>query len=217
MGRGGHGRPGRGRAAAAPSGAVPDGPGPGRARAGAGDRAAAGLCDRRRCGLVPVRLDVHPGAAEPAAVRPVGSRRGGRRRRPRQRLARRGRTPDAARRLPVAEHQRILLQLVRDAVATVLQYPDPQALDPGRAFKDLGFSSLTAVELRDLLVARTGLQLPTTLVFDYPMPLALVQYLTGQLLGEADRSPRRRRRRRHGPTPGSRSRSWAWPAATPAA
>ncbi|MFC9271033.1 type I polyketide synthase [Streptomyces zhihengii] len=90
---------------------------------------------------------------------------------------------------PVAEHQRILLRLVRDAVATVLQYPDPQALDPGRAFKDLGFSSLTAVELRDLLVARTGLQLPTTLVFDYPMPLALVQYLTGQLLGEADRSP----------------------------
>ncbi|MFD9545139.1 type I polyketide synthase, partial [Streptomyces sp. NPDC060022] len=90
---------------------------------------------------------------------------------------------------PVAEHQRILLDMVRDAVATVLQYPDQQAVDPGRAFKDLGFTSLTAVELRDLLVERTGLRLPATLVFDYPMPLALVQYLIGQVLGEADHSP----------------------------
>ncbi|MET7370851.1 type I polyketide synthase, partial [Streptomyces sp. NPDC005566] len=90
---------------------------------------------------------------------------------------------------PVAEHQRILLDMVRAAVATVLQYPDQQAVDPGRAFKDLGFTSLTAVELRDLLVARTGLRLPATLVFDYPMPLALVQYLIGQVLGEAEHSP----------------------------
>ncbi|MER5898435.1 SDR family NAD(P)-dependent oxidoreductase, partial [Streptomyces sp. NPDC001876] len=90
---------------------------------------------------------------------------------------------------PVGEHQRILLDMVRTAVATVLQYPDQQAVDPGRAFKDLGFTSLTAVELRDLLVARTGLRLPATLVFDYPMPLALVQYLIGQVLGEADHSP----------------------------
>ncbi|WP_327259563.1 type I polyketide synthase [Streptomyces sp. NBC_01240] len=90
---------------------------------------------------------------------------------------------------PVAEHQRILLDLVQTAVANVLQYPDPQAVDPGRAFKDLGFTSLTAVELRDLLVERTGLRLPATLVFDYPVPLALAQYLIGQLLGEADHSP----------------------------
>ncbi|NGO72460.1 type I polyketide synthase, partial [Streptomyces boncukensis] len=90
---------------------------------------------------------------------------------------------------PVAEHQRVLLDLVRDAVATVLQYPDPQSIEPGSAFKDLGFTSLTAVELRDLLVARTGLRLPATLVFDYPMPLALAQYLIGQVLGEAGHSP----------------------------
>ncbi|WP_030843808.1 beta-ketoacyl reductase, partial [Streptomyces hygroscopicus] len=79
--------------------------------------------------------------------------------------------------LSTAERTHTLLELVRTHVARALAHPNADAIAPERAFKELGFDSLTAVELRNRLRAATGLSLPTTLVFDYPNPLALAENL----------------------------------------
>jgi acyl transferase domain-containing protein/acyl-CoA synthetase (AMP-forming)/AMP-acid ligase II/short-subunit dehydrogenase/acyl carrier protein len=85
--------------------------------------------------------------------------------------------------LSAAEQDRDLLNLVRAAVAEVMEVPG--ALDADRAFQDIGFTSLTAVELRNRLNLATGVRLPVTAVFDYPTPRALARYLRAELLGLA--------------------------------
>ncbi|MEV4121726.1 phosphopantetheine-binding protein, partial [Micromonospora sp. NPDC049645] len=81
----------------------------------------------------------------------------------------------------VEERQRTVLELVRAQVAVVLGHADPTTIDQDSAFRELGFDSLTAVELRNRLATTFGLSLPATLVFDHPNIGALADHLVNKL------------------------------------
>ena len=101
--------------------------------------------------------------------------------------------------LDEAKRRSTLLDLVREHVSTVLGYASGDAVDPERTFKEVGFDSLSAVELRNRLNAATELRLPATVTFNYPTSAALAEYLVKELaptgaapsaaplLGELDR------------------------------
>ncbi|WP_156687849.1 type I polyketide synthase [Mycobacterium sp. Marseille-P9652] len=87
--------------------------------------------------------------------------------------------------LPEDEQQAVLLDLVRSNIATVLGNSSPEAIHPDRAFQELGFDSLTAVEMRNRLKSATGLPLSPTLIFDYPNSAALAGYMYSELIGSS--------------------------------
>jgi acyl carrier protein len=91
--------------------------------------------------------------------------------------------------LPLDQRYPHLLDIVHRHIAAVLAHPDPAAIDPHAPFKDLGFDSLTAVELRNRLSTAAGTRLPATLIFDHPSSDALATYLINQLLPAAPAEP----------------------------
>ncbi|MEU5107906.1 MULTISPECIES: SDR family NAD(P)-dependent oxidoreductase [unclassified Streptomyces] len=136
--------------------------------------------------LDPRTLGAQPSDAVPALLRTIAAAGA-----PVRRAAAAARSTDWAGRLAAlsdAERHRELVNLVRTHAATVLGHSDPAAVRADTSFKELGFDSLTAVELRNRLSAATGLRLPAALVFDYPDAETMARYLD-QKLAPADRTP----------------------------
>ncbi|MEV6730904.1 type I polyketide synthase [Streptomyces sp. NPDC051364] len=135
--------------------------------------------------LVPVKLDlrgVRAGAAARGGVPHLlrGLVPAGRQ----QARAGSAKEGDLARRiagLAEAEQEALLLDLVRGQAALVLGHTGPEGVRAETAFKDVGFDSLTSVELRNRMREATGLKLPATLVFDHPTPLTLARHLRDEL------------------------------------
>ncbi|MET9971506.1 beta-ketoacyl reductase, partial [Streptomyces sp. NPDC006356] len=80
------------------------------------------------------------------------------------------------------ERRTFLLRHVREQVAQVLRHDDPAGIGQDQSFQDLGFDSLTAVELRNRLAAAAGQPLPATVVFDHPTPHTLAAFLLDRLV-----------------------------------
>ncbi|CAL9351347.1 3-ketoacyl-CoA thiolase [Streptomyces sp. enrichment culture] len=137
------------------------------------------LAELRAQAAAGVMAPLFRGVVRTSAVRRTAAASGGRTEEAASGIA--GRLAELAR----ADQERMLLDLVREQVTAVLGHASPEEVRANRAFKDLGFDSLTSVELRNRLRSATGLRLTPTLVFDYPNPAALAQRLLDDLVPQA--------------------------------
>ncbi|MEU5690150.1 SDR family NAD(P)-dependent oxidoreductase [Streptomyces venezuelae] len=131
-------------------------------------------------------LATHPVDTRPALLRGLAAPTAGGANRPTATAG--GQPADLAGRLaalPPSDRHHTLVRLIREQAATVLGH-HPDGLTPGSTFKELGFDSLTAVELRNRLSAATGLRLPSGLVFDHPDADILAEHLGAQLAPDGD-------------------------------
>nr|QRV62342.1 polyketide synthase [Verrucosispora sp.] len=128
--------------------------------------------------VVAARVDLSAGSAVPRQLRHLA--RGA------QRPASAGEPlPTRLRRMSAEERDRALLDLVVGGATGVLGHGEADRVEADRAFKDLGFDSLTSIELRNHLSTTTGVPLAATLVFDHPTPLAVARHLA-ELLAPDD-------------------------------
>ncbi|WP_406276662.1 SDR family NAD(P)-dependent oxidoreductase [Nocardia sp. NBC_00881] len=84
-------------------------------------------------------------------------------------------------RIPEAKRERAVVDLVLEQAAAVLGHASTSDIRPDKWFDDMGFDSLGGVEFRNRLSQATGLQLPSTLVFDYPTVTELARFLHDRL------------------------------------
>ncbi|MBK1786603.1 alpha/beta fold hydrolase [Prauserella sp. ASG 168] len=128
--------------------------------------------------LMPAWLDLSANAEPPAILRALVT--------PRRAVAPSEPEPDWHERvagMSPDDRAAALVRIVCEHVAVVLAYDDAEDITPTQSFSDLGFDSLSAVELRNMLAETTGVRLPVTLVFDHPSPEALAAHLGTELLG----------------------------------
>ncbi|MEU1787502.1 SDR family NAD(P)-dependent oxidoreductase [Streptomyces sparsogenes] len=141
-------------------------------------------CEQEDAHLVAVDLDLRalPDRSDPALPPLLRALAGGA---PARRTAAARQAPgdlaDRLAALPGDAQRQVLLDLVRTNAASVLGHADAEAVRADASFKDLGFDSLTVVELRNRLAAATGLRLPASLVFDYPEAGVLADHLRQRL------------------------------------
>ncbi|ORT61438.1 type I polyketide synthase [Streptomyces sp. CB03238] len=136
--------------------------------------------------LVPARLDVRALRRMFSRAEQVPPLLRGLVRLPRVRAAERSDQSAALRArladLPEQDRGREVLAVVREHVAAVLGHSTPATVAVDRGFLDLGLDSLTGIELRNRLDAVSGLRLPSTLIFDYPTPQAVADWLAGRIM-----------------------------------
>ncbi|WP_410671459.1 type I polyketide synthase [Amycolatopsis sp. cmx-4-68] len=133
--------------------------------------------------LVPARLDLatlraRAGGDVPPLLRELI-------RTPSRRKTDAGSLADRVAATPEADRPQLVLDAVLADTATVLGFASAATIDGDQAFKEIGFDSLTAVELRNRLTAALGLRLPVTLIFDYPTPRALAGFVLAELAPSA--------------------------------
>nr|WP_253208642.1 type I polyketide synthase [Streptomyces niphimycinicus] len=121
--------------------------------------------------LVPARFDLAAAGTVPPLMRELVVRRAAHRTSEPQNVLHR------LTGLSQEERRRALLDVVRSHAAAVLGHPEPESVSAERAFSDLGFDSLMAIDLRNRLNAATGLRLSPTLVFDQPTAAELAAHL----------------------------------------